>query len=373
MTQADNTVPSCSVLPERQRCPADHEEPLLLHEEQLIFPDHVSQLSSADIIEPIKMNGSTESIIGSTLWGRSVSLSSTQITALSGAFAGFLSGVAVCPLDVAKTRLQAQGLQSRFENPYYRGIMGTLSTIMRDEGPRGLYKGLVPIVLGYFPTWMIYFSAYEFSKKFFHGIFPQFDFIAQSCAAIAAGAASTSLTNPIWVVKTRLMLQSDLGEHPTHYKGTFDAFRKMSSQEGFKAFYAGLVPSLLGLFHVAIHFPIYEDLKIRFHCYSRENNSNTINLQRLIIASSVSKMIASAVTYPHEILRTRMQLKSDIPNSIQRRLFPLIKTTYAQEGLKGFYSGFTTNLIRTIPASAITLVSFEYFRNRLENVSSVAI
>ena len=84
-------------------------------------------------------------------------------------------------------------------------------------------------------------------------------------------------------------------------------------------------------------------------------------------------MIASAVTYPHEILRTRMQLKSDIPDSSQRRLFPLIKATYAQEGLKGFYSGFTTNLVRTIPASAITLVSFEYFRNRLENISTMVI
>ena len=251
MTQTDNPVPNCGLLPEQQYCSADHEEPLLLHEEQLIFPDHSSQLSSADIIEPIKMNSSTESIIGTTLRKKWVPLSSTQITALSGAFAGFLSGVAVCPLDVAKTRLQAQGLQTRFENPYYRGIMGTLSTIVRDEGPRGLYKGLVPIVLGYFPTWMIYFSVYEFSKKFFHGIFPQFDFVAQSCAAITAGAASTTLTNPIWVVKTRLMLQSNLGEHPTHYKGTFDAFRKIFYQEGFKALYAGLVPSLLGLFHVA--------------------------------------------------------------------------------------------------------------------------
>lgn len=141
MTQTDNPVPNCGLLPEQQYCSADHEEPLLLHEEQLIFPDHSSQLSSADIIEPIKMNSSTESIIGTTLRKKWVPLSSTQITALSGAFAGFLSGVAVCPLDVAKTRLQAQGLQTRFENPYYRGIMGTLSTIVRDEGPRGLYKG----------------------------------------------------------------------------------------------------------------------------------------------------------------------------------------------------------------------------------------
>ena len=63
MTQTDNPVPNCGLLPEQQYCSADHEEPLLLHEEQLIFPDHSSQLSSADIIEPIKMSSSTDSII----------------------------------------------------------------------------------------------------------------------------------------------------------------------------------------------------------------------------------------------------------------------------------------------------------------------
>lgn len=165
------------------------------------------------------------------------------------------------------------------------------------------------------------------------------------------------------------MLQTHIGSNTTHYQGTYDAFKKIINQEGVKALYAGLVPSLLGLLHVAIHFPVYERLKVSFKCYQRDESSNEskINLKRLILASSVSKMVASVLSYPHEILRTRLQLKSDLP-SHQRRLIPLIKITYIQEGIFGFYSGFGTNLFRTLPASAITLVSFEYVRNFLNKI-----
>ena len=47
----------------------------------------------------------------------------------------------------------------------------------------------------------------------------------------------------------------------------------------------------------------------------------------------------------------------------------MIKHTYKSEGLRGFYSGFTANLARTLPASAITLVSFEYFRKYLTKLN----
>ena len=305
-------------------------------------------------------------------------LDDTTITAISGALAGFLSGVMVCPLDVTKTRLQVQGLNGA-ENPYYKGILGTMNTIVKDEGVRGLYKGLVPILLGYFPTWTIYFSVYEFSKDFYPRLFPSSDFVSHSCSAITAGAVSTTLTNPIWVVKTRLMLQSNLGPYSTQYKGTMDAFQCIWNQEGIRAFYRGLVPSLLGLFHVAIHFPVYEKLKLKFNCYSLKDNTSSrdhseIHLPNLIAASSVSKMIASGLTYPHEILRTRMQLRPSTDYGrgtgtyaieVEKKIIPLIKTTYKNEGIRGFYSGFTANLLRTVPASAITLVSFEYVRNKL--------
>lgn len=334
----------------------------------VVCPDTSSSLFSTEILDSYssKNDFQPKQELGKVDF---TSQHQNKIIAISGALGGFLSGILVCPLDVAKTRLQAQGIQTlRTENKYYHGLINTLTTIINDEGIRGLYKGLTPIVLGYFPTWMIYFSVYERCKNYYPNIISNNNFLNNSLAAISAGTVSTLITNPIWVVKTRLMLQTHIVETRTNYNGTLDAFHKIYSQEGIRALYAGLIPSFLGLFHVAIHFPVFENLKKQLHCYEKTFNSVTnkfeysLNLRRLIIASCISKVIASSITYPHEILRTRMQLKSDIPNSIQHHLIPLIRTTFRQEGIRGFYSGFTTNIARTVPASAITLVSFEYIR-----------
>ncbi|AGO11765.1 AaceriADL009Wp [[Ashbya] aceris (nom. inval.)] len=337
--------------------------------EDIVAPDCSTPLSSAEVLEELIGGGGTVGSGGSGRGLRSAGsalqrLDDTQVTAVSGAMAGFVSGIMVCPLDVAKTRLQAQGAGSG--ERYYRGILGTLRAILRDEGVAGLYKGLAPIVLGYFPTWMLYFSIYERCKQVYPTFLPG-DFVSHAASALTAGAVSTALTNPIWVVKTRLMIQSDVSQDSTNYRNTLDAFRKMYQSEGLKVFYSGLVPSLFGLFHVAIHFPVYEKLKIWLHRNTPAANNqhldhNKLQLDRLIVASCLSKVVASTITYPHEILRTRMQVRqSGVPPS----LLSLLSSIRASEGYVGFYSGFATNLVRTVPASVITLVSFEYFRKYL--------
>ncbi|SCU91331.1 LAMI_0E05468g1_1 [Lachancea mirantina] len=338
---------------------------LVARNDEILAPDCSTPLSSADVLEHIGLRtGGDGQGSNGTLPFIGRTFEDTEVTALSGAMAGFLAGITVCPLDVAKTRLQAQGRSTGSSN-YYNGIVGTLKTILRDEGVRGLYKGFVPIVLGYFPTWMIYFSVYERSKTFYYHEFPNSDFAAHSLSAFSAGAVSTMLTNPIWVVKTRLMLQTHVNENSTTYRGTIDAFKKIYRTEGVRALYSGLLPSLFGLVHVAIHFPVYEKLKVWLHCNTGASSDHNLDMGRLIVASCTSKMVASLLTYPHEILRTRMQLKSlprQVPDEIHHSLIKITLHTYKSEGFLGFYSGFMTNLVRTVPASAITLVSFEYFR-----------
>lgn len=68
----------------------------------------------------------------------------------------------MCPLDVAKTRLQNQGKRVPLE---YVGTFGTLGTIWKNEGIRGLYHGLSPTLLGYLPNWAIYFAFYDLVRR----------------------------------------------------------------------------------------------------------------------------------------------------------------------------------------------------------------
>ena len=108
--------------------------------------------------------------------------------AFAGAAGGFMSGIVTCPLDVIKTKLQAQGGfavrqaelraaqaaqaaqgQANTNLPHgapsgaanankapYSGMFGTGKVILREEGVRGLYRGLGPIILGYLPTWAVW-------------------------------------------------------------------------------------------------------------------------------------------------------------------------------------------------------------------------
>lgn len=100
------------------------------------------------------------------------SLPNSTVNALCGASAGIASGIVTCPLDVIKTRLQAQGSfrprnLARPSRLVYNGLVGTARVIWVEDGVRGMYRGLGPMLLGYIPTWAVYMSVYDYSKDFF--------------------------------------------------------------------------------------------------------------------------------------------------------------------------------------------------------------
>lgn len=181
---------------------------------------------------------------------------------------------------------------------------------------------------------------------------------------------------------------------PWQYKGTFDAFRKMYMNEGLGAFYSGLAPALLGLTHVAIQFPLYEYFKMKFTGLemgqATEENSHWLG----ILGSTIlSKICATSATYPHEVLRTRLQtqqrsLPSQSPEEISfrgghhgpghhtrppgtassdgminvpryRGVIKTCRTILHEEGWRAFYNGMGTNMIRAVPAAVTTMLTYE--------------
>ncbi|KAG2236666.1 hypothetical protein INT48_000663 [Thamnidium elegans] len=271
---------------------------------------------------------------------------------IAGAGAGIISSVVTCPLDVVKTRLQNQGRQE-VGTIEYRGTVGTLKRIRLEEGFRGLYRGLGPTVVGYLPTWAIYFTVYDYCN-------PGNDWMLHIASAMTAGMASTSLTNPVWVIKTRFMSQSKRSLH--RYNNIFDAFTTIAKNEGIRGFYKGLGPSLIGVSHVAIQFPLYEKLKSLLS--EKSMQSDTVNI---LLASAVSKMVASTATYPHEVIRTRLQNQFVKPYKY-KGIFHAVKVISYEESIRGFYKGISTNLLRTVPASAITILTYELIVRKLDHL-----
>ena len=190
---------------------------------------------------------------------------------------------------------------------------------------------------------------------------------------------------------------------PWHYQSTIDAARKMYTTEGVLSFYSGLTPALLGLTHVAVQFPAYEFLKTKFTGQGMgglpENADEQAHWLGILSASILSKMLASSATYPHEVIRTRLQTQrrptpgheylenlgtqtvpaaestggtsGSTPHASQSRLQPpqmrrykgvisTFRSILREEGWRAFYAGMGTNMMRAVPAATVTMCTYEY-------------
>ena len=129
--------------------------------------------------------------------------------ALAGTGAGFCATVLCSPLDVAKTRIQVQTAQSPGGGKYH-GIWSALATILREEGVRGWYHGFAPAVASVAVFWSCYFPCYDYSKQRIAALTaqPESAALVHITAAEGAGLFTDIVTNPLWVVRTRLATQA---------------------------------------------------------------------------------------------------------------------------------------------------------------------
>lgn len=93
-----------------------------------------------------------------------------SIRTFAGASSGIASSIVTCPLDVAKTNLQAQGAfqhKSVYSHVPFtnRGFIGIVREVWLEKGPKGMYQGLGPTILAYFPRWAIFFGTYHRSNE----------------------------------------------------------------------------------------------------------------------------------------------------------------------------------------------------------------
>ncbi|KAL5991688.1 hypothetical protein ACLOJK_012597 [Asimina triloba] len=146
---------------------------------------------------------------------------------------------------------------------YYRGISHTLYTICRDEGIKGLYKGLGATLLGVGPSIAISFAVYETLRSSWRQRRPCDSpvLVSLACGSLS-GISSSTATFPLDLVRRRMQLEGAGGRARVYKSGLFGTFRHIFRTEGFHGLYRGILPEYYKVVpSVGIVFMTYETVK----------------------------------------------------------------------------------------------------------------
>ncbi|BGO90790.1 hypothetical protein NBRC10512_002831 [Rhodotorula toruloides] len=288
-------------------------------------------------------------------------------SAFCGVSAGIVSTICMQPLDLLKVQLQVSTA------PKAHGTLGQiwwgLGEIVRQGGYGGLYRGLTPNLVGNASSWGFYFLWYTMIKaRMDGGEEKKLNAGQHLLASASSGVITAVITNPIWVVKTRMF--TTRADETKAYRGVLNGLATLAREEGVRGMSKGMTLALIGVSNGAIQFMTYEELKKRrvdlrrkrLGAGASEEEVKRLSNTEYILMSGSAKLVAIGITYPYQVIRSRIQYRpvsaasstppyTSIPDVITR--------TYRSEGLSGFYKGIATNAVRILPGTCVTFVVYE--------------
>lgn len=289
---------------------------------------------------------------------------------VAGGLAGAAGTTFTCPLEVVKTRLQTavgQSLIHRYglatAGIGVGGLEGNITTVQipksvlyarhlfQTEGALAFFKGLAPSLFGIIPTRALYFMAYSQAKQVYNRVLSYESPLVHLASAISAGLATTTVTSPIWVVKTQIQLDT----RPGKSLGPMPCIRRILRQDGLRGFYRGLTASYAGTLETAIHFVIYEHVKKMMAI----NDQRELELTECMLAAATAKMTASSLCYPHEVCRTRLRQSVSRRERRYHNFLQTLRVVWLEEGVRGLYGGMGAHLVRVVPNTAIVFFTYE--------------
>lgn len=309
----------------------------------------------------------------------------------AGSAGGAVSTAIFHPLDLIKIRWQVYenaSLKILKKNtttssnttvpayrPKYKSLIDTISNVYKSEnGIRGLYRGVIINTMASGTAWGIYFFLYNGLKNY-HVTTSSKELSSADYSLYATMASITTIgiTNPLFLIKTRMCLQySYLGstDKVLKYKNSLDALFVLIKNDGLAGLYKGFVPGLFGTLNGTIQMVFYENMKTywleHLNKKAQKNGSNEIqklNVTHFTLFSSVSKMISVICTYPFQLCRSRLQDQ----HQNYKNFFDVIITTYKNEKFYGFYKGLIPGLARVVPAASVTFLVYENALEFLKN------
>ena len=160
------------------------------------------------------------------------------------------------------------------------------------------------------------------------------------------------------------------------YTGLANIVVKIYKEEGFSAYYRGLVPTLLGIIpYAGISFFTYESLKKLY--FDVTHDAKKLNPLHRLCFGACAGLLGQSVTYPLEIIRRRMQTNGiSGPAKLEyQRMWSTAKYVYKTEGVrKGIYKGLTMNWVKGPVAVGVSFTTFDllhgFFQKRFIEIES---
>lgn len=171
-------------------------------------------------------------------------------------------------------------------------------------------------------------------------------------------------TNPIWVVNTRTATKKQSIDEASETNSSskhvsfVDSLQRVIHEDGYGGLWQGVVPALILVINPIIQYTIFEQAK-NFIGRSRQLGSLDF-----FFLGAISKLIATSITYPYIVIKSRMQLKQS--NNEEARYYSTadgFRKILRNEGARGLYKGIDSKLLQSVLTAAILFVAKENIFN----------
>ncbi|XP_061778898.1 mitochondrial brown fat uncoupling protein 1 [Nerophis lumbriciformis] len=276
----------------------------------------------------------------------------------SAGAAACIADIITFPLDTAKVRLQVQGEKAveATKNIRYRGVFGTISTMVRTEGPRSLYNGLVAGLQRQLCFASVRIGLYDNVRDFYTGGAQNPGVLMRILAGCTTGAMAVSFAQPTDVVKVRFQAQVNLDGVARRYSGTMQAYKHIFQNEGLRGLWKGTLPNITRNALVncteLVTYDLIKEAILRHKLMSD-------NLPCHFVSAFGAGFVTTVIASPVDVVKTRYM---NSPPGQYKSAINCAWTMMTKEGPTAFYKGFVPSFLRLGSWNVVMFVSFEQIK-----------
>lgn len=245
------------------------------------------------------------------------------------------------PLITISTRAQVESKRAKSTT------LDAVRSIMHREGISGLYAGLDSALFGISITNFVYYYWYEWTRAGFEKAAitagrasKNLTTVESMIAGALAGSATVLLTNPIWVVNTRMTARKNESDgkilpgaesKPKSAPSTLGTLMKLFREEGPRALFAGVLPALVLVINPILQYTIFEQLK------NVLEKRRKVTPKDAFLLGAIGKLLATSITYPYITVKSRAHIaRKDTP---REGMIQSLRKIVRDEGWMGLYNG----------------------------------